>query len=227
MKTVLIYSGGLDSTCLLIKLLSECKGIGDQVKTVSFDYGQRHRKELIAAREISHMLGVEHRIVDLYHLRTMLSGSSQTDPTIPVPEGHYAEENMKLTVVPNRNMIMLSIAIGWAAAMHFNKVAFAAHSGDHAIYPDCRPEFLGAVDRCAFFASWESHVNVIAPFIYLNKGQCIKAIEPLNALREEVIKKTWSCYKGEEIHCGKCGACTERKEAFQIAGVTDPTIYEN
>ena len=133
--TVLIYSGGIDSTTLLYLLLSE----GYRVKALGIDYGQRHRKELAAAREICKNLDVEFRVADLSELSVLLAGSALTSQEIGVPEGHYQDETMKLTVVPNRNMLMLSVAIAWAISSKFHSVAYAAHAGDHAIYPDCGP----------------------------------------------------------------------------------------
>ena len=143
MKTVLIYSGGLDSTVLLYELLAQ----GDDVAALSVDYGQRHRREIDAAQSIAASLGVEHRVADLSGIRGLLAGSSQTSDDVDVPEGHYAEESMKATVVPNRNMIMLSLAVGWAISRKADRVAYAAHGGDHAIYPDCRAEFVDALAR--------------------------------------------------------------------------------
>src|SRR5687767_1696679 len=141
MKTVAIFSGGLDSTVLLYDLVAA----GDQVLALSIDYGQRHRKELDHARAIAAGLGLEHRIADLRGITPLLGGSSQTSDHVPVPYGHYAEETMKLTVVPNRNMIMLAVAGGWAIAEKADRLAYGAHSGDHTIYPDCRPEFAAAM----------------------------------------------------------------------------------
>ena len=136
-KSILIYSGGLDSTVLLAKLLGEKR----EVKALSINYGQRHIRELQAAKAICAKLGVEHRVADLSALTPLLAGSSQTDKTVPVPHGHYAAENMKLTVVPNRNMLMLAVAGAWAISLKYDSVAYAAHRGDHTVYPDCREEF--------------------------------------------------------------------------------------
>ena len=127
----------MDSSVLLYQLVQA----GDEVKTISIDYGQRHKKEIIQAKEMAKSLGIEHQVADLTSITHLLSGSALTSPNIEVPEGHYAEDNMKATVVPNRNMILLSVATGWAVSQKFDRVAYAAHSGDHAIYPDCRTEF--------------------------------------------------------------------------------------
>jgi 7-cyano-7-deazaguanine synthase len=223
MKTVVLLSGGLDSTTLLYDRM---RG-GDEVFPISFDYGQRHKRELLQAEKIlsglvsSEGLRTPWRVVDLHTLAYMLKGSSQTDPSIEVPEGHYASESMKLTVVPNRNMIMLAIACAYAITMKAETIAFAAHAGDHAIYPDCRPQFVYRMDDvfqvCHFYP-----LNLRAPFLYFSKAEIVRHGRNLNV----PFELTWSCYKGNEIHCGKCGTCVERKEAFVESGITDPTIYE-
>lgn len=216
MKVILIYSGGLDSTTLLYYLLDR----GDTVKCLGVDYGQRHKKELECARIICNLKNVEFRLAYLSSLRDLLGGSSQTSD-IAVPEGHYAEESMKLTVVPNRNMIMLSLAIGWAISLRYDAVAYAAHAGDHAIYPDCRPEFVEALRRTAKLADWHP-VDIERPFINKTKAQIVS----IGVALKVPFEQTWSCYKGLELHCGKCGTCTERREAFQVVGIPDRTQYE-
>lgn len=216
MKTILIYSGGLDSTVLLYRLRAE----GHEVRCLSVDYGQRHRRELGCAAEICRRAGVEHRVADLSSIRPLLGGSSQTDE-IAVPEGHYAEETMKLTVVPNRNMILLAVAIGWAVSLKYDAVAYAAHGGDHPVYPDCRPEFIAAMDAAAALCDWHT-VRVLSPFTGMTKAGIVRAGAALGV----PFGRTWSCYKGGERHCGRCGTCVERREAFQRAGVADPTEYE-
>ena len=218
MKTILIYSGGLDSTVLLYSL----KAQGREVKALSVNYGQRHSKELDAAKNICNILNVEHRVVDLSGLRPLLGGSSQTDSNVEVPEGHYAAENMKLTVVPNRNMMMLAVAGAWAISSKYDTVAYAAHAGDHTIYPDCREEFVGKLNEALQLADWHS-VSIERPFVTLTKGQVTK----LGADLKVPFEKTWSCYKGGDTHCARCGTCVERVRAFAEAGVQDPTIYAN
>lgn len=213
----LIYSGGLDSTTLLYHLREQ----GTDVHCLGINYGQRHRKELDAARSICDALHVEFTIADLSGIRHLIAGSSQTSDDIAVPEGHYASETMKLTVVPNRNMIMLSVALGWAISRNWEAVAYAAHAGDHTIYPDCRPEFADAMNRAASLADWHE-VKLIRPFIDLSKGDIAKRAVELGV----PVGQTWSCYKGGNIHCGLCGTCVERREAFELAGVSDPTPYE-
>lgn len=214
MKTVLIYSGGMDSTVLLYHLLRQ----GGQVLALGFDYGQRHKRELDAAFYISERVGVQYRTANLSSLRPLLAGSSQTDDSIPVPEGHYQEESMKLTVVPNRNMVMLAVAAGYAMSVGAEAVAYAAHSGDHAIYPDCRPEFAQAMETAIALADWR-RVRLLRPFVSMSKADVAR----LGYSMGVPFHATWSCYKGGELHCGKCGTCVERREAL---GAQDPTEYE-
>ena len=215
-KTVTIHSGGMDSTVLLYQLLNA----GDDVLALSIDYGQRHKKELEFARSLCKDLGVEHRIADLTSLTPLLAGSSLTSPEIEVPEGHYAEDNMKATVVPNRNMILLSVATGWAISAGAESVSYAAHSGDHAIYPDCREEFAEGMNHVMGLADWQK-VALDRPFVSLTKADIVKLGSELGV----PFERTWSCYKGGELHCGRCGTCVERREAFYLAGIDDPTIY--
>lgn len=216
MKVVTLMSGGLDSTTLVAKLLHQ----GHEVVAVGINYGQRHAKELNAARAICKHYDIPYRIVDMENIATFLHGSSQTDPNVPVPHGHYAAENMKATIVPNRNMMMLSIATAIALAEDCQAVAFAAHSGDHAIYPDCRPEFVDAL-RVAIKQADHTQIDLLAPFIDISKTDIAALGFELNA----PLRLTWSCYEGNEVHCGKCGTCVERIEAFTDAGVPDPTQY--
>jgi 7-cyano-7-deazaguanine synthase len=192
-----------------------------KVKALSVDYGQKHRKELVFARRIAEHYGIEHQVADLRAITPFLAGSSQTSNTIPVPEGHYTEPSMKLTVVPNRNMIMLSVALAWAISLKYDAIAYGAHAGDHAIYPDCRKAFTEQFALLAAIADWHP-VELIAPFIQMTKQEITAEGHKLGV----PFEKTWSCYKGGMQHCGKCGTCVERREAFALAGVTDPTEYE-
>lgn len=229
MKGIAVVSGGMDSVTLVHYLLNQ----GDDVDIVSFDYGQRHKKELHFAENLVGLNRggnqVKHwSLIDLSSLTEHIGGSSLTDDSVDVPDGHYAEESMKATVVPNRNMIMLSIAAGIAVARGANYVSTAVHSGDHFIYPDCRPEF---VERTASairvanegFDSWSTIGPVYAPFMFKTKTDICLFGTALGVDH----KYTWSCYKGGDIHCGRCGTCVERKEAFKLAGVVDPTEYED
>lgn len=217
MKSILIYSGGLDSTVLLYDLRSK----GFDVHPLGVNYGQRHVRELKSAATVCRNLGLKYQVADLSGIRHLLKGSSQTDPFVPVPEGHYAEESMKLTVVPNRNMIMLSIAAGYAISEKADFVAYAAHNGDHAIYPDCREEFADALGAAIKFADWHE-VSLLRPYVDRSKADIVKIGHEIGV----PFADTWSCYKGGTMHCGRCGTCVERKEAFQLAGVIDPTLYE-
>ena len=217
MKTTLVCSGGLDS----VSLAHSIAGQGQLSPIVSFDYGQRHRKELDFAAACARRLGVPFHLVDLSGLGAALSGSALTDD-IDVPDGHYAEETMRITVVPNRNPIMLTIAFGIAAANGDDAVAAAVHGGDHFIYPDCRPAFtdaFGAMQKTALdgYADITLHV----PFVHATKADIV--VE--GARHETPFAETWSCYKGGAVHCGRSGTCVERREAFHLAGVEDPTIY--
>jgi len=218
MKVVHLLSGGLDSAVALKWLLKE----GHSLRCMGINYGQRHLKEIESAKMIAADSKVPFEVADLSGIQKFLSASSQTNLSIDVPEGHYASDNMKSTVVPNRNMIMLSVAIGWAVNNKDEAVCYAAHSGDHSIYPDCRPDFAEAVDRCAQLCDWHS-VRLLRPFIEMTKTQIVKLGHELQV----PFSKTWSCYKGGQAHCGKCGTCVERKEAFLEAGLEDPTEYES
>jgi 7-cyano-7-deazaguanine synthase len=216
MRTVAIFSGGLDSTVLLHHLRSR----GDELMALSVDYGQRHRRELEHAERIAKQLGIEWQLADLSAIRPLLAGSSQTSDDLPVPHGHYADENMKQTVVPNRNMIMLAVAAGWAISLRANRLAYGAHAGDHTIYPDCRPEFAEATRQAIRLADWHA-VELDTPFIHMTKAEIVKRGAELKV----DFAATWSCYEGGDFHCGLCGTCVERKEAFALAGLLDPTTY--
>jgi 7-cyano-7-deazaguanine synthase len=218
MKAVLTFSGGLDSTVLLHHLKAE----GHELYALSVDYGQRHAKELEAAANLAGALEVPHRIADLKSIRPLLAGGSLTSSEIDVPEGHYAEESMKATVVPNRNMILLSLATAWAVSLKADCVAYAAHGGDHAIYPDCRPEFADAMGVAIERADWHS-VQLLRPFMKMTKGDIVRRGHELGV----PFADTWSCYKGGAVHCGRCGTCIERREAFHLAGIEDPTHYDS
>lgn len=243
-KTIAIVSGGLDSTTLIYHLLAQASGsnenLHNMLELISFDYGQRHRKELTFARVAAKQLGLRHDVVDITSITKFISNSALTNvmhsmctidshdgcggkPEIEVPDGHYAEETMKATVVPNRNMIMLSIAAGIAVNRGASSIATAVHAGDHFIYPDCRPEFIKHAAH-AIFTGNEGFHNfgevlfgefgpIQVPFINWSKADiAYRALElgvPLHM--------TWSCYKGGDNHCGRCGTCVERLEAISRA----------
>lgn len=215
-STILIYSGGMDSTVLLYDLLQ--KDIS--VRCLSVDYGQKHRKELIQASDICHSLGVEHKLIDLSNLHELFSNSSLVNESQSMPEGHYEQDSMKATVVPNRNMILLSLATAWAINTKSPTVSYAAHSGDHAIYPDCREPFAEGMDAVMQLCDWQN-VRLNRPFVDLSKSEICQLGAQLNI----PFDKTWSCYKGLDKHCGRCGTCIERREAFYLAKVNDPTVY--
>ena len=217
MKTLVICSGGLDSVTLAHKVAAEHALAG----LVSFDYGQRHRKELDFAARAADRLGTGFELIDMRAIGRHLSGSALTDD-LDVPDGHYAEETMKVTVVPNRNAIMLAIAFGIGAARGADAVAAAVHGGDHFIYPDCRPAFTAAFEAMQKAAlDGYADIRLLTPFVHLPKS----AIVAEGARLGTPFAETWSCYKGGEAHCGRCGTCVERREAFHIAGVADPTDY--
>ena len=219
MSIVAICSGGLDSVTLAYKVASESA----LKRLVSFDYGQRHRKELAFARHCAEALRVPHDVIDLTNMTPFLKGSALTETeNLEVPDGHYAEETMRITVVPNRNAIMLAIAFGIAVGDGAKAVAAAFHSGDHFIYPDCRPAFVEAfqaMQQRALEGLWE--VALHTPFVQMIKADIVR----IGTALDVPFTETWSCYKGGELHCGRCGTCVERREAFHLAGVEDPTAY--
>jgi len=201
-------------------MLAHLIDAGHKVYALSIDYGQRHRIELDRAAQIAAHYGVEHRVIDLHCLKPIMPGSSLTDDAVDVPLGHYEEESMKATVVPNRNMILLSVTAAWAISLKADHIAYAAHAGDHAIYPDCRPVFADTMAEAIKLADWHE-VELIRPFVNWSKTKIAQRGKELNA----PMHLTWSCYQGTEPHCGQCGTCVERREAFVQAGITDPTEY--
>jgi 7-cyano-7-deazaguanine synthase len=221
-KTVAVVSGGLDSVVLAYYLR---KSLHDDLHILTFDYGQRHRKEMTYAYMCGVDLDVKVSAIDLTSVGKLLVGSSLTDETVPVPDGHYAEPSMASTIVPSRNAIMLAIAFSVAAAEKAGLVCIGVHAGDHFIYPDCRPEFIHAFDKMEEFANggYFKRPVVFAPFLKKSKADIVA----LGDILKVPFEKTWSCYKGGELHCGVCGTCTERKEAFVLAGVKDPTEYQS
>lgn len=216
-KVVVIYSGGMDSFTVLNRAIAD----GHEVYALSFDYGQRHKKELIYAANVCEKLRISHKVVDITAINQLLTGSSLTD-NIDIPEGHYEEASMKSTVVPNRNMILLSLAIGYAVSLQAQAVYYGAHSGDHAIYPDCRPEFVRQMNVVSELANYEP-VAVYSPYLEVDKGAILADGLALGL----DYSQTWTCYNGRERACGKCGACVERLEAFAANEVTDPLAYES
>ena len=214
-NSVIIVSGGMDSITLLYDHKDEI-ALG-----ISFDYGSNHNaREIPFAKMHCERLGIKHITINLDFMHQYFK-SSLLDGADAIPEGHYADDNMKSTVVPFRNGIMLSIAIGIAESNNLDQVFIANHGGDHTIYPDCRPEFIKAIDSAANAGTY-NNVKVIAPYTQITKSDIARIGKKLGIDYTE----TWSCYKGGEIHCGKCGTCVERKEALAEAGIEDRTIYE-
>lgn len=216
-KAVVIFSGGLDSTTLLHYV----KSLGYEVYGLSFYYGQRHFKELEYAEYWGKKLCKEWKLIDISFMSEIADSSALIDCNKPLPYEHYTSENQKITVVPNRNMVMLSIAIAWAENLGAEVVFFGAHSNDYAVYPDCRQEFVEAISKASQLATYNK-IRVEAPFVNIKKWQVVCLGEKLGI----DCAKTWSCYEGKEKHCGKCATCQERKEAFLIAGIEDKTEYE-
>jgi len=217
-KVVVIYSGGMDSFTVLHKALQQ----GLTPYALTFDYGQRHIKEIEVARQVCKELGIEHKVIDISAINQLIGGSSLTDPSIDVALGHYQQENMKSTVVPNRNMILLSLAIGYAVSLGAEQVYYGAHSGDHEIYPDCRPIFVEKMNAAAAVANYEK-VAIFSPYLHNNKIGILK-----DGLAMGLdYSKTWTCYNGREKACGHCGSCVERLEAFTANAITDPVPYED
>jgi 7-cyano-7-deazaguanine synthase len=221
-RVVAAVSGGLDSTTMAYSLRAQ----GYSLVSISFDYGQRHRKELAFAEQMAADLDAPWTLIDLHAagVTNILTGSALTDDTVTVPDGHYADESMKITVVPNRNAIMLSIACALAVTREASAVAFGAHTGDHFIYPDCRPEFVRAFDAMVNIAvEGLARIEILAPFLSMTKTDIVRLGDELKV----PFERTWSCYKGGARHCGTCGTCVERREAFTQAHVMDPTLYES
>ena len=214
--SIIILSGGMDSVTLLHYRKDRI------ALAVSFDYGSNHNaREIECARKQCEMLGIEHLVIPLefmgkYFKSSLLEGAEK------IPEGHYADDNMKSTVVPFRNGIMLSIACGLAESRGLLHVMMANHGGDHAIYPDCRPEFVASMSDAMRNGTYEG-VDILAEFTNITKSD----IARLGTRLGVDYSLTYSCYKGGEKHCGKCGTCVERKEAMAQAGIEDPTDYED
>ena len=215
-NVVVLCSGGMDSVAALYWAQREHR----VAAVVSFDYGAKHNdREIPFAAEHSARLGLRHEIVALDFVNRLFA-SDLLKSGGAVPDGHYEAENMRQTVVPFRNAIMLSIASGIAESASAAGVVIAAHGGDHAIYPDCREEFMQAMGNAMRLGTY-ANVELLRPFIAMNKGQIAATGVKLGV----DFSRTWSCYKGGKIHCGTCGTCVERREAFIEAGLMDPTIY--
>lgn len=214
--SVIIVSGGMDSITLLYDKKEEI------ALAVTFDYGSNHNaKEIAWAKVHCERLKIKHIVIKLNFMHKYFT-SSLLEGADAIPEGHYADENMKSTVVPFRNGIMLSIAAGIAESNGLKKVLIANHGGDHTIYPDCRPAFIKAMNEATENGTYVN-VSICAPYTNITKADIARIGKRLGIDYSE----TWSCYKGGEKHCGKCGTCIERKEALALAGIEDKTEYEN
>ncbi|MBT2388638.1 7-cyano-7-deazaguanine synthase QueC [Streptomyces sp. ISL-1] len=215
MKVVVLLSGGLDSTVLAAQFVEG----GHVVLGLSANYGQRHVRELDAAAAVSDALSIRHNIVDLRGVTAAMDpASSVLLSSTAMPHGQYSHESMAATVVPGRNLLFIAAAAAVAASRQYDAVALGAHAGDHPVYPDCRPDFLvaaaGAVER-------GTGVELLFPFAETDKT----GIVALGARLGAPLDLTWSCYDGGDVHCGRCGTCVERAEAFSLAGIPDPTAY--
>jgi len=218
MKVVVLCSGGMDS----VTALHWARAQHTVVAALSFDYGAKHNpRELPFAAEHADRLGIRHEIVKLDFVNRLFASDLLTSGG-DIPEGHYEAANMKQTVVPFRNAVMLSIATGFAESAGAEALVIAAHGGDHAIYPDCREAFMRAMGDAMRLGTYAS-IALLRPFIAYSKSRIVSEGAKLGVN----FARTWSCYKGTAIHCGKCGTCVERREAFIEAGVPDPTAYES
>jgi 7-cyano-7-deazaguanine synthase len=216
MKVVVLCSGGMDSVTALYWARQE----HDVAASVSFDYGSKHNpRELPFAAEHAASFGLRHEVVPLRFMDRLFASDLLASGG-DIPDGHYEAENMQQTVVPFRNAIMLSIAAGFAESIGAQGLVIAAHGGDHAIYPDCREDFMRAMGDAMRLGTY-ANVQLLRPFIAMDKGE----IAALGGKLGVDFARTWSCYKGGAIHCGKCGTCVERREAFAEAGLPDPTEY--
>ena len=215
-SAAIVVSGGMDSITMLYQS-NDVIALG-----ISFDYGSNHNaKEIAFAKMHCERLGIEHITIPLDFMHKYFK-SSLLEGADAIPEGHYADDNMKSTVVPFRNGIMLAIAVGIAESRGLKRVFIANHAGDHTIYPDCRPEFINAFKESAIAGTFEG-IKILAPYTRITKAQIAKIGKKLGIDYSE----TWSCYKGGDKHCGKCGTCIERKEALAEAGIADTTEYED
>lgn len=217
-KITVILSGGLDSTVLLYKAVKEV-GV-ENVNAITFNYGQRHSKEIEFAKRTAHKLGVQHEVLKMAAIGKQIFKSALTDKDAKIPEGHYADDNLQTTVVPNRNMIMISLTAAFAISHGTNEIWYGAHAGDHSNYPDCRPEFIEALKGVLALCHFEP-ITLQAPFEHMSKAEIVATGLALKVPFED----TWSCYDGKEEACGKCGTCVDRLKAFHENGAKDPAVY--
>lgn len=213
-NALIVISGGMDSTTMLYEFQNEI------ALAVTFDYGAKHgAKEIPLARMHCERLGIEHIVIGMDFMQRHFHSSLLTGGE-DIPEGRYDDENMRSTVVPFRNGIMLSIACGLAESRGLKRLMIANHAGDHAIYPDCRPLFVEAMSRATQEGTYD-RIVIDAPYTHLTKAEIAARGKRLGVNYAE----TWSCYKGGDTHCGRCGTCVERREALAEAGIDDPTTY--
>lgn len=223
-KVVMILSGGLDSSTMLFMLFQS----GFDVYPLSFRYGQKHmEKEIVCAGLMTSILGLveRHRVIDIRDLGSLFETSSLTSKEIDVPllEGIEGKTQsvLKSTVVPFRNAIFLSIGVGYAQSIHAHSVFYAAHASDFATYPDCRPNFINAFNKAVVVGTEDKDMRVLSPFVTTTKSEIVIMGNKMGV----PFEATWSCYKGGSKHCGYCPSCLERKHAFALAKVKDPTEY--
>ena len=218
-RVILIASGGLDSTTLMHRLLHEKK----EIFALTFDYGQKHLKEIEFARKNCEKFSISHKLISLKELtQAGLFGNSSLTSDREIPEGHYEDENMMSTVVPNRNMIMLSMALAYAISIGAGEIYYGAHAGDHEIYPDCRPSFVEAMQQVARLCHYWP-IEIQTPYLHVAKSDIVREGLELNV----DYSMTWTCYKGGKYACGKCGSCIERLEAFKAIGIEDLLQYQD
>lgn len=216
-KVIVSLSGGMDSAVTAALAINQ----GCDVSAVIFTYGSKHNQyENLAAKNFANHMGIGYQIINLENVFENFPSSLMKDNQIEIPEGHYAEESMKSTVVPGRNIIFLSILSGLAWSIEAEEIWLGIHAGDHPIYPDCRPEFFSAMSSAVHYGT-DDRIRLVAPFLRLNKGDIVKTGLDLNV----PFRLTRTCYKNQPVACGKCGSCVERLEAFEVNGVTDPIPY--
>lgn len=217
MKVCVLLSGGMDS----VTVLYEALGRHEVVACLTFDYGAKHNAcEIPMARVHAQRLGIRHDTIELGFIERLFS-SDLLRTGGAIPDGHYAEASMRQTVVPFRNGILLAVAAGYAEGVGAGAVVIAAHAGDHAIYPDCRESFMRAMGEAMSQGTY-ANIQLLRPFIHMDKAGIARRGAELGV----DFSETWSCYKGGRIHCGVCGTCVERREAFVLAGLSDPTVYD-
>ena len=222
LNVVASISGGIDSSTLLYYL--KAQPVIGVVKAITFNYGQKLEREIKAALEISSCLGVDCKVIDISNIQSLLTKSALIGKDVEIPEvpetaEHY--ETLKVTIVPNRNTIFLSLAVAYAVNLDYDAVAYAAHWSDKGVYPDCTVEFVEAFEKAMQIGN-DRPIKIIAPFLRINKTEIVRRGHKLGV----PYLLTWSCYKGGKVHCGVCSSCRERKGAFKETNIPDPTLYE-